>query len=292
MRDEAVIGIAQWLPCPGHTRENMATALGLIDELAQRGADLVVLPELWPCGYNSGSLSTDAAAAAEPLTGPRVDVLGQHARKLGIWLAAGSVPERDGRDLYNTALLFDRRGQLRAWHRKVYLFSLEGEDKVFSAGTRLTTCRTDEFGIIGLAICFDGDFPEVARALRRVGATMVILPAAYGSSFRNWWELLYPAHALTNGQWWVMANHCGANSSATLLGESQVISPLGDVTVRGVAAAKGETPPTDLLVASIPLRRAIARAEEADGVLWQLPQAGPSVHEFALEPSGAGTYIV
>ncbi len=278
MRDDIVVGIAQWLPVPGRPRENLATALGLVEELGHRGADLVVLPELWPCGFDWESLHEDAIGAAEPLGGARTAALSACARSLGVWLAAGSVPERSGEALYNTALLYDRQGRLRAWHRKAHLYSRLGENKIFAPGDRLTVCRTDELGVIGLSICFDGDFPEVARGMRSGGATMVVQPSAYEAPAQGWWEKLYPANALSNGQWWVMANQCGTNSSGTLLGGSQVVSPWGDVFARAQEAGVGETPPSELLVVSIPLRREVARAEQENGVLWDSRRPNLTVH--------------
>ena len=270
VRDDAAIGIAQWLPQPGRPRENLAAALSFIGDLARRGADLIVLPELWPCGFDWGSLRKDAAKAAEPLDGPRCAALAACARDLGVWLAAGSVPERHGSALYNTALLFDRNGRLRAWHRKAHLYRPLGEAEIFAPGDRLTVCPTDDFGPVGLAVCFDGDFAEVARAMRGAGARLVLLACAYETAARQWWRTLYPAHALSNGQWWVMANQCGTNPSGTLLGESQVISPLGNVLARASGARDGEAPAAELMTVSVPLTRELARAEQDNGVLWSL----------------------
>ena len=64
------VGLAQWLPACGRPAENLADALGHVRELARRGADLVVLPELWPSGYDPQTLASDATEAAEPLDGP------------------------------------------------------------------------------------------------------------------------------------------------------------------------------------------------------------------------------
>ena len=285
MREDLTVGVAQWLPAPGRQRENLATALGLVRDLAGRGCDLVVLPELWPCGYNPQSLGADAADAAEPLDGARATALGEFARDLQIWLAAGSVPERDGQALYNTALLYDRQGRLAAWHRKVHLYSPLAEDKIFVPGERLTVCRTGELGVVGLSVCFDGDFPETARALRRAGATLVVQPSAYETAAQSWWEKLYPATALCNGQWWVLANQCGTNPSGTLLGESQVVSPSGEVVARATAARDGETPGRELLVVEIPLSRDIVMAERENGALWDSPHPDRTVQVHAADGS-------
>jgi len=288
VREDAVIGIAQWLPEPGRPAENLSAALGLAGELARQGADLVVLPELWPCGYDPAALAGHARGAAEPLSGPRGEALSRRARELGIWLAAGSVPERgaDGA-VHNTGVLYDRKGRLRAWHRKAHLYGPTGEDKIFTPGGRLTVCRTGELGTVGLAVCFDGDFPETARALRLAGATLVIEPAAYEAEAAAWWETLYPALALANGQWWVMANQCGANPSGTLLGASQVLTPFGEVAARAGRAGEGERPPPELLCVPVPLRAGVSRAEERNSVLWMSRRPGLPVHGFgAGKPAG------
>ena len=284
-----MVGIAQWLPRPGQARENLATAVRLSGDLARRGADLIVLPELWPCGFDWGSLHHDAAGAAETLDGPRCAALAACARDLGVWLAAGSVPESHGGALFNTALLFDRRGRLRAWHRKAHLYSPLGEADIFTPGDQLTVCPTDEFGMVGLSVCFDGDFPEVARAMRDAGARLVIQPCAYETAARGWWRTLYPAHALSNGQWWVLANQCGTNPSGTLLGESQVISPSGDVLARARGAPDGETPPAELMTVPVPLARELARAEQDNGVLRSLRRPDLKVQlEDELRPDAYG----
>jgi predicted amidohydrolase len=285
VRDDVVVGIAQWLPRPGQASENLAAAVRLSGDLARRGADLVVLPELWPCGFDWGSLRRDAASAAETLDGPRCAALAACARDLGVWLAAGSVPESYDGALYNTALLFDRRGRLRAWHRKAHLYSPLGETDIFAPGDRLTVCPTGEFGMVGLTVCFDGDFPEVARAMRDAGATLVVQPSAYEAAARAWWRTLYPAHALSNGQWWVLANQCGTNPSGTLLGESQVISPSGDVLAKARGARDGETPPAELMTVTLSLTSELARAEQDSGVLLSSRRPDLKVHNWDREVS-------
>jgi predicted amidohydrolase len=268
--DRAVVGIAQWLPRPGDAAGNLDDALGLIAELGGRRCDLIVLPELWPSGYSPKTLAGDVAASAEPLDGPRTAALARAAAAAGAWLAAGSVPERDGADVYNTALLFGRDGDLRGVHRKAHLYAPLGEDLIFAAGPRLTVCPTEEFGVVGLPVCFDGDFPETARALRRAGARVVVQASAYEVEAQEWWDGLYPARALENGQWWVMSNQCGRTPSGALLGGSQVISPLGHVVSRAAKVHELADPiGPALLVAEIALRDELAEADRLNAALWE-----------------------
>lgn len=261
MRDELTIGLAQWLSAPGAPEENLAQAIGLVEQLAARGCDLIALPELWPCGYDVRRLPSDAADAAEPLDGPRTKLLAESARELGVWLAAGSVPELDGDRVFNTSLLFSRDGDLVGTHRKVHRYG-DAERKGFAAGDRLTTVDTDELGTVGLCICFDGDFPEVGRTLAARGARLVISPAAYPAADAHWWDRLYPATALVNGQWWVLTNQAGTHGDLTLLGGSKVVSPAGETVVEASRATPGETPAAAPCVARIPFREAIERAED------------------------------
>src|SRR5439155_25803867 len=97
--DRAVVGIAQWLPRPGDAAGNLAAALELVAELGRRRCDLILLPELWPSGYSPKTPAGDVATSAEPVDGPRTAALAAAAAAAGAWLAAGSVPERDGADV-------------------------------------------------------------------------------------------------------------------------------------------------------------------------------------------------
>jgi predicted amidohydrolase len=267
MVETTLVGIAQWLARPGEADENLEAAVAFVEELGKAGCDLVVLPELWPCGYDRASLREDVRACAEPLDGPRTRALADAAARAGVWLAAGSVPERADGEYFNTAPLFACDGTLRAWHRKAHLYSPSGEDSAYSAGDRLTVCDTEPFGPVGLAVCFDGDFPEVARTLRLGGARVVILPSAYELEAETWWDRLYPANAMTNGQWWIMANQCGSHSSCCLLGGSKIISPFGEVVAKAGQAVPGMTPAPELLVAELRLHEELESADRELGVL-------------------------
>jgi predicted amidohydrolase len=240
-----LVAAAQWLATPGDPEGNLDAARHWIGEAAAAGADLVVLPELWPCGYDVASLPSDAAAAAEPVPGPRTDTLGALAERYGIWIFGGSVPERDGDAICNTAVVFNRDGALVAQHRKAHLYCPTGEHDVFTPGDRLTSFSDPELGHVAVTVCFDGDFPEVAQALAARGADLVIQPAAYEWEAASYWDRYYPGAALANGQWWVLVNQCGTTASGTLLGASKIISPAGEVVAearRAAPPAAGSTP--------------------------------------------------
>jgi predicted amidohydrolase len=252
-----LVAAAQWLATPGDPEGNLEAARHWIGEAAAAGADLVVLPELWPCGYDVASLASDAAAAAEPVPGGRTEALGALAQRHGIWVFGGSVPERDGDAICNTAVVFNRDGTLVARHRKAHLYCPTGEDAVFAPGGRLTSFTDPELGHVAVTVCFDGDFPEVAGALAARGADLVIQPAAYEWEARSYWDRYYPGAALANGQWWVLVNQCGTTASGTLLGASKIISPAGVVLAEARRAVPPATPEPELL---------LCRLEESDDI--------------------------
>jgi predicted amidohydrolase len=149
-------------------------------------------------------------------------------------------------------------------HRKVHLYRPGGEDAAFAAGSRLRVTQTSRLGTIGVLICFDGDFFESARTLALAGAELVILPAAYESAAERWWDLLYPAQALGNAQWWVMANQCGDNGGIEFLGGSRVIAPDGEIVA---SLPRTDSGGVEYLVTEIDLAQRLRTARQEAGIL-------------------------
>ncbi len=262
MNKTVTIGIAQWLPVCNQPERNLRDAIRFTDELAERDCDLIVLPELWPCGYHPASLAHDAVAAAEHRDGPRGRELSAAASRNEIWLFAGTVPESDGDRLYNCAVVYSPDGTLVAAHRKVHLYGPMGEHDVFASGTEATVVEVDGVGWVGLSTCFDGDHPDYARKLHNLGARVVVAPCAYETAAETWWDVLYPANALANGQWWIMANQCGGE----LLGKSKIIAPDGSTSA--MARRVGDRDCSELLVVTVDIKSAVLEAERNAGALW------------------------
>lgn len=179
-------------------------------------------------------------------------------------LCAGTIPELAGSDVHNTAVLIDADGEVLTAHRKVHLYRAGGEDVAFRAGSCLDVVQTSRLGRVGVLVCFDGDFFESARTLALAGAELVILPAAYETAAERWWDLLYPAQALGNAQWWVMANQCGDNGSIEFLGGSRVIAPDGEIVASLPRTGSGGV---EYLVTEIKLAQRLHAAREEAGIL-------------------------
>lgn len=124
----------------------------------QAGSDLVVLPELWTTGAFAYE---EFATEAEPLEGPTYEVMAKAASDAGVWLHAGSIPERDPEGpLYNTSLVFSPSGDLAAAYRKIHRFGFDkGEAVLMGAGREPVTVRLPGT-TVGLATCYDSASPN------------------------------------------------------------------------------------------------------------------------------------
>lgn len=212
---------------------NVEAALAAIDEAADAGSRLVVLPELWTyLGPNAGN-----AEAAESIPGPLSEILAERARHHGIYLHIGSMLERiAGEDrLANTTLVFDPNGEQVALYRKIHLFDVDldadtsyRESETITPGEEIVTFDLD--GVrIGLAICYDLRFPELFRILALRGAEVVILPAAFTMvTGKDHWEILIRARAIENGIFLAAVGQVGQHPPGlSCYGRSMVVDPWG-----------------------------------------------------------------
>lgn len=151
---------------PKEKREQFAP---LIEEAAKKKADLVVLPETLTY-YGTGLKYADVA---EPVPGPSTEYFGKLAKKHDLYIVAGLI-ERDKHLVYNVAALIGPDGELVGKYRKVTLPRGEIEGGVMP-GSEYPVFET-RFGKVGMMICYDGFFPEVARELSKRGAEVIAWP--------------------------------------------------------------------------------------------------------------------
>ena len=209
--------------------ERTARVAGLVR--AQAGADLVVLPELWP---NGGFAYDRWEDTAEPMDGPVVTALRSATRALGATVHMGSFVERDGTGrLFNTSVLLGPTGDLLATYRKVHLFGFgEGEPKLMTPGDGPVV-----HGRLGLATCYDLRFPEMFRQLLDAGAEVVVMPAAWPAKRVEHWRLLARARAVENQSYVIACNTGGSHAGVAMGGRSAVVDPWGEVLAE---AGEGE----------------------------------------------------
>jgi predicted amidohydrolase len=222
---------------------NLERARSLVRRAAGRGAVLVVLPEV----FAWRGPGADEAAAASAIPGRVSDFLCELAAELRIVLVGGSflecVPDSD--KCFNTSLVVDADGTLRASYRKMHLFDVEiaAQVCVRESETRLagneTVTATTPLGTLGLSICYDLRFPELYRRLARAGATVITVPSAFtfltGAAH---WEPLLRARAIENQVYVIAPNQCGKSPHGFHdYGNSMIVDPWGTVLAR---AADGE----------------------------------------------------
>ena len=216
----------------GDKERNMLNASECVAEAAAGGARIVCLPEIWNSPYDV-KLFGDYA---EPDDGPSAELMSGLAKKHGIYLVGGSIPESAGGAMYNTSLAFSPSGGMVAKHRNTHLFDINVEKGIrfmesefFSPGDGPTVFET-EFGAIGLAICFDLRFPEMFREMAGKGARLVFLPASFNmTTGPAHWDTLIKARAVDN-QFYLAACAPARNLSAsyTSWGHSCVATPWGE----------------------------------------------------------------
>ncbi|MFJ8198967.1 carbon-nitrogen family hydrolase [Streptomyces sp. NPDC096152] len=193
----------------------------------QAGADLVVLPELWTTGAFAFE---EFSGRAEPLEGPTYEAMAKAASDAGVWLHAGSIPERDpDGPLYNTSLLFTPSGELAAAYRKIHRFGFDkGEAVLMGAGSELVTVRLPET-TLGLATCYDLRFPELFRGLVDAGAETLVVPAGWPERRRAHWTLLARARAVEDQAFVLACGTAGTHAGVPQAGHSIVVDPWGEV---------------------------------------------------------------
>jgi len=217
---------------------NLARASGLVREAAERGARLILLPEV----FAWRGPRQEERSHAERIPGATTAVLAALARELGVHLCAGSLLEAVPGEPrpFNTSCLFAPDGELIACYRKVHLFDVEipGRVSVRESATRApggdVVAVPTELGTLGLSVCYDLRFPELYRRLVRAGAEVLLVPSAFtfptGAAH---WEVLCRARAIENQCWLVAADQTGTSPHGFPdWGDSLIVDPWGRVVAR------------------------------------------------------------
>ena len=243
MTAESSIEIAciQMAPVVGEKAANVARGLALIEQAAERGARLIVLPELCNSGYMFESRSEAFALAEAVPDGPTTQAWCEIAARRGLHIVAG-IAERAGPVLYNSAVLIGPDGYIGSF-RKVHLWA--AENLYFEPGDLGFPVYRTPIGRIGMAICYDGWFPETYRLCALQGADIVCVPT-------NWVpipgqdpkreamaNILVMAAAHSNSLFIACADRVGVERGQVFEGQSLIVGPSG-WPVAGPASRDGE----------------------------------------------------
>ena len=213
--------------------DNLHKAAKLIDKIGKEDVDMVVLPEMFSCPYNTKNFPIYAEEEGDY----SYKFLSEVSKRNNIYLIAGSIPEKEGSNIYNTSYVFNRQGEKIAKHRKIHLFDIDIKNKqrfresdTLSAGDKVTVFDS-EFGKIGLCICYDFRFPELARLMVDKGAKAIIVPASFNmTTGPAHWDIMFRSRAIDNQVYTIGCSPArDYDYSYISYGHSLIVSPYGDI---------------------------------------------------------------
>ena len=259
---------------------NMERALEAIVHAADAGAQLVVFGEMYLSGYRTDEWLSKWATVINP-PDRHVQLLMDAAREHGVHviMGMGSFGSLMPGDVYNTALLVGPEGLVGAYRKThvaafPYSEGISMERCFYSPGRDLPVFDTP-LGRLGIHICYDITFPEVARVQALKGADLLINIAATAGGFEEMWEHTVFTRAIENATWYVVGSVVGNQRGDRLFGGSRVVDPAG----RLVAAAKFDE--EDFVIADIDL----SRTREVRSRSHYFSARNPELYRAIAEPT-------
>ena len=212
------IGACQIETDPDDIRKNMKSLKTQVKIMRAHSPwiQLVCAPEL--CLHGPYRM----ASSAEPIPGPISEQCAAIARELDIYLIPGSIYEKEGAAIYNTAPIFNPKGELINKYRKMYPW--RPHEKTVS-GNQTAVFEIPGVGKVGVCICYDLWFPEVIRDLIWKGAEVIMIPTFTGTQDREQELILTRAAAIANQCFIASINGLGRNAK----GQSMLVDPEGNV---------------------------------------------------------------
>ncbi|HNW37139.1 MAG TPA: nitrilase-related carbon-nitrogen hydrolase, partial [Candidatus Ozemobacteraceae bacterium] len=197
-------------------------------------AHLAVMPEMWSCSFAGSGLAAEASRLSE-----RLGWIADRAKRGGLWIAAGTLPEPapDGK-AFNTLHLVDPAGNVRLKYRKIHLFPLTGEPMYFAGGEHPAEPLRLGPWTFGAAICFDLRFPELFRAMMKQGVNIFAVPAQFPAVRQDQFALLARARALENQVALLAVNRTGREGGQSFAGGSIAADWSGNISF-GLNAESG-----------------------------------------------------
>jgi beta-ureidopropionase len=245
---KATIGLIQ-MNFSDSREDNLARGADLVREAAGRGAEIVCLSELATSQYFCFEMNRDFMRLAEPVGGPSTQAIAAAAKEAGIWAVLPFYELGEDGQLYNSAVVIDRAGEVAGVYRKniIPLMQFDGvtgvEKFYFRPGNLGYPVFKTDLGItIGITICYERHFPEGPRALALAGADLIFVPTATPAG-QHMWETELRAMAIANLLWVGGINRIGrdrgeAVSQMEFYGGSLVAGP--DGVIREQAEGTGE----------------------------------------------------
>ncbi|MGB7969355.1 MAG: carbon-nitrogen hydrolase family protein [Methanobacterium sp.] len=212
---------------------NLDKVTAMIKESGDNGADMVVLPEMFNCPYETHKFRAYAESADDS---PSLKTVSMAANMNNIYLVAGSIPELLDGNIYNSCFILNRNGEVIDVYRKMHLFDVDipgmifNESETVTAGNKITVVDTD-LTHIGIGICYDIRFPELFRIMTLKKAGLMIVPGAFNmKTGPAHWETLIRARAIDNQVYMVVASPApNEDLSYVAYGHSLIVDPWGKI---------------------------------------------------------------
>ncbi|MBQ8359871.1 MAG: carbon-nitrogen family hydrolase [Oscillospiraceae bacterium] len=208
----------------GEPEKNYAHGKELIEQAMREQPDVIVLPETWTTGFfPKRNIETMCEEDGKRLKAE----IGALAAKYNVNIVAGSIANKRADKVYNTAYVFDRKGQCIASYDKTHLFTPSHEDEFCTPGDHL--CRFTLDGVsCGLIICYDIRFPELTRSMTVPGLDILFVVAQWPNTRTHHLRSLCIARAIENQMFLVCCNSCGTAGKTVHGGNSSVVDPWGE----------------------------------------------------------------
>ncbi|GAE31097.1 carbon-nitrogen family hydrolase [Halalkalibacter hemicellulosilyticus] len=191
--------------------------------------DLLVLPEMWTTAYTLPQLQQLIGENNDEMESFLVGL----AQKYEVNVIAGSIVVKEKGHFYNRVLVYSRQGELAYHYDKIHLVPMLKEDDYLTGGQNKAEVFELDGRKIGVIICYDLRFPELARSLALEGAEMLVVVAEWPLARELHWNTLLRARAIENQLYVVSSNRVGAYDGVEFAGQSQVINPWGEVVAKG-----------------------------------------------------------
>jgi predicted amidohydrolase/GNAT superfamily N-acetyltransferase len=215
---------------------NISTAKEGIEQVVKKGAQIVILPEIFNAPYDTKKFRE----YSEEKNGKTWTFLSTMAKNNKIYLIGGSIPERENDKIYNTSFIFDSNGNQISRHRKMHLFDIDikggqsfKESESLTPGNSICVFNTS-FCSIGVCICFDMRFPELSRLMALKGAQIIIVPAAFNmTTGPPHWESMFKQRAIDNQCFTIgVAPARDEKASYISYANSIIVNPWGKIIYR------------------------------------------------------------
>lgn len=214
------IALVQYKSILSNPKKNADRAYEFVLEAAQNSAKFVCFPEMFNTGYNFNLIGENFHEMGEGLDGYTITSLCKAAKEGGCYVIAPITLEKDVKGVfYNSAIVIDDEGNVVGDYAKHHLWALERF--YFHSGDKIPIFNT-KYGKIGIMICYDAGFPEVARSLTLQGAQLIFMPSAWRVQDWDMWNLNIPQRALENTLYVAAINRYGYEDDLYMFGNSKV----------------------------------------------------------------------